>query len=131
MTTRIDARSDLYNRPNQASVFRTFQGWLALSETGPMQGTIRFFPDVYLSNAYIILRPFFKLKAGAVDPLPAENWELDLESPDFPGIIPMGTGYKGPNPTPELHPHLQIDRTMTSAPQVRPGDMVYWHCVRL
>jgi hypothetical protein len=76
LTTRVHAKVDMYDRPNQASVFRTFQGWLALSETGPSQGTIRFFPDVLLSNAYIILRPFFRMKAGANDPLPAENWEL-------------------------------------------------------
>jgi hypothetical protein len=27
---RINARSSMYNRPNQASVFRTYQGWLAM-----------------------------------------------------------------------------------------------------
>ena len=29
------------------------------SETAPTQGTLRVFPDVLLSNAYLILRPFF------------------------------------------------------------------------
>ena len=80
----------------QASVFRTFQGWLALryaykvniepshradfsdSDTAPTQGTLKVFPSVYLSNAYLILRPFFKLKENLVtkDQLDPENWEL-------------------------------------------------------
>jgi hypothetical protein len=29
------------------------------SETAPTQGTLKVFPDVLLSNAYLILRPFF------------------------------------------------------------------------
>lgn len=27
---RLDARSSLYGRPNQSSIFRSFQGWLAM-----------------------------------------------------------------------------------------------------
>lgn len=30
------------------------------SETAPHQGTLQVFPDVLLSNAYLILRPFFR-----------------------------------------------------------------------
>jgi hypothetical protein len=32
-----------------------------VSETAPTQGTLKVFPDVLLSNAYLILRPFFTL----------------------------------------------------------------------
>lgn len=32
---RLDAHAFLYGRPGQATVFRTFQGWLALSEIAP------------------------------------------------------------------------------------------------
>ena len=48
------------------------------SDTAPTQGTLKVFPDVYLSNAYLILRPFFKLKENLVtkDQLDPENWEL-------------------------------------------------------
>jgi hypothetical protein len=146
---RVRGRSSLYGRPNQSSVFRTFQGWLALryaphvcrdadaradararSDTAPGEGTIQFFPDVALSNAYLILRPFFRLKPGASDPLPAGNWELDLDSPDFPGIAPRDGGFIGPRPTPASHPHLDLERAMVSVPKVAPGDMVFWHCVR-
>ena len=30
LNNRVNARSSLYNKPNQASVFRAYQGWLAL-----------------------------------------------------------------------------------------------------
>ncbi|EPQ53979.1 DUF1479-domain-containing protein [Gloeophyllum trabeum ATCC 11539] len=127
---RLNARSSLYGRPNQASIFRTFQGWLALSETAPTEGTLKVFPDVLLSNAYTILRPFFRPKAGAVsgNPLDAENWEYDISSPEFPGIYPIDGGFTGPRPNPVLHPHLRLDETMVSVPKVYPGDMVFWHC---
>ena len=58
-------------------MFRTFQGWLALSETGPNEGTLQIFPNVMLSNAYTILRPFFAPKEG-VDPesFDPNDWQL-------------------------------------------------------
>jgi len=127
---RLNARSSLYGRPGQATVFRTFQGWLAMSETAPTQGTLKVFPDVHLSNAYTILRPFFRptVPLSSPDILDASNWVFDISEPSFPGIVPRETGFHGPRPTPELHPHLRLDETMTSVPKVNPGDMVFWHC---
>jgi hypothetical protein len=55
---------------------------------------------------------------------------LDISTPDFPGIQPIDNGWVGPRPTPDLHPHLKLNETMTSVPKVKPGDMVFWHCVR-
>jgi len=111
-------------------VFRTFQGWLSMSETAPTQGTLRVFPDVALSNAYIILRPFFRptVPLDSTDVLDAKNWKFDISTADFPGIFPLDNGFIGPRPTPELHPHLRLEATMTSVPKVNPGDMVFWHC---
>ncbi|KAF8645864.1 hypothetical protein AX16_007522 [Volvariella volvacea WC 439] len=130
LSGRLDARSSLYGRPNQSSVFRTFQGWLAMSETGPQRGTLTVFPDVLLSNSYIILRPFFRPSVPPNSPeiFKAENWEFDLSSPQFPGIYPRDGGYAGPNPMPKQHPHLRLDSTMISIPPVKPGDAVFWHC---
>lgn len=130
LESRLNARSSLYGRPSQSTVFRTFQGWMAMSETAPTQGTLKVFPDIILSNAYIILRPFFRpiVSADSGDILDAKNWEFDISSSDFPGIYPLGSGYAGPSPTPTLHPHLQLDETMTSMPKVNPGDTVFWHC---
>lgn len=127
---RLDARSSLYGRPGQATVFRTFQGWLSMSETGPSQGTLKVFPDVLLSNAYIILRPFFKplVPIESPDILDPKNWALNLETAEFPGIWGRDGGWAGPHPTPTSHPHLFLDKTMTSVPKVKPGDGVFWHC---
>ena len=47
-------------------MFRAYQGWLALSNTAPGEGTLQVFPDVLLSNAYLIMRPFFKPTAEAI-----------------------------------------------------------------
>ena len=48
------------------------------SETGPTQGTLRVFPDVGLSNAYIILRPFFRLCVDqkCLDIYDPKNWSF-------------------------------------------------------
>ncbi|KXN84869.1 hypothetical protein AN958_11999 [Leucoagaricus sp. SymC.cos] len=129
---RLEARSSLYGRPSQSTVFRTFQGWLSMSETAPTQGTLKVFPNVALSNAYIILRPFFKplVPEESAEILDPKNWEIDLESPGFPGIWqrPGEGGWAGPHPTALSHPHLLLGKTMTSVPKVNPGDAVFWHC---
>ena len=50
------------------------------SETGPTQGTLRVFPDVGLSNAYIILRPFFHPLVDVKSPeiYDAKNWSFGV-----------------------------------------------------
>jgi hypothetical protein len=50
------------------------------SETSPTQGTLRVFPDVFLSNAYTILRPFFRptVPIGSKDILDPKNWVFGL-----------------------------------------------------
>ncbi|KAF9007508.1 hypothetical protein BDQ17DRAFT_1422870 [Cyathus striatus] len=127
---RLNARSSIYGRPNQSTVFRTFQGWLAMSETAPTQGTLKVFPDVLLSNAYIMLRPFFTptvpVDSEAIyDP---SNWKYDISTSEFPGLHSRDGGYGGPKPTPASHPHFRLDNTMISVPKVNPGDAVFWHC---
>lgn len=54
----------------------------------------------------------------------------DTSDSDFPGIYAQGDLFLGPAPNPLTHPHLQLEKTMVSVPAVRPGDMVFWHCVR-
>lgn len=75
---RIGARTSTAGQPNQASIFRTFQGWLAVSDTGPGEGTLKVFPDILLSTAYIILRPFFTCTVDPSDPaaLSPKNWKF-------------------------------------------------------
>lgn len=126
---RLEARTSIYGRPNQATCFRTFQGWLAMTQISPGNGTLKVFPDVLLSNAYLILRPFFSPTSPALaESLDAKDWVYDTSTPEFPGVFPVEIGYAGPRPNTALHPHLRLDGAMTSMPTVRPGDMVFWHC---
>ncbi|KAI0339923.1 DUF1479-domain-containing protein [Trametopsis cervina] len=129
LVNRINARSSLYGRPNQSTVFRTYQGWLALSETAPTQGTLQVFPNVLLSNAYLILRPFFTPTSDSPsDIYDAGSWKYDISEQHFPGIYSFEQAFTGPRPNPKTHPNLQLEKTMVSVPRVNPGDMVFWHC---
>ena len=57
-------------------MFRTYQGWLALSETAPNEGTLQVFPNVMLSNAYTIIRPFFTPKEGrSAESFNPDDWK--------------------------------------------------------
>ncbi|GAA5821091.1 hypothetical protein JCM11251_001957 [Rhodosporidiobolus azoricus] len=125
LTPRLDAVTDLYGNGNgQCSVFRMFQGWTALSETSPKEGTLQVFPDLDLATAYIILRPFFAPRRGREGKLGFDDWQVDLESTVFPGSV-KGKGQELNDVT---HPHLRLKDTMTSVPKVVPGSQVYWHC---
>ncbi|KAF9496359.1 DUF1479-domain-containing protein [Pleurotus eryngii] len=122
---RIHAKQDLYQTPNQCTVFRPWQGWTALSSTSAGEGTLRVLPMLSLATAYVMLRPFFRprLLASPASLDPAD-WEPDLDSPGFPGSV-IGKTQEAKE---HLHPHLQLQRSMVSIPQVQPGDQVYWHC---
>jgi hypothetical protein len=122
-----------------------------MSDTGPSEGTLRLFPDVLLSNAYLLLRPFFtpitslseflqRVGPGKEEEaigayLKASNWRFDNSQSELPGIIPLGGGKQFSNQklATNTHPHLRLDRenTMISVPRVNPGDMVFWHCGEL
>ncbi|CAE6403685.1 unnamed protein product [Rhizoctonia solani] len=131
ISPRLNANSDLYHAPNQCSVLRGFQGWLALSETGPNEGTLRTYPLLRESVAYVIMRPFFRpctpilTNSPSLDELSPSNWVMDLENTEFPGAVP-GSGQELNAIT---HPHLMLDKGgMVSMRPVKPGDMVLWHC---
>lgn len=133
---RVSTVTDLYSGAGACSMFRMFQGWLGLSDTGPREGTLKVNPMLQLSTAYFLLRPFFKptkAASGLVsgeyssDYLDADNWEL-ISHED------MSTDLQGANPghaqelNQVLHPHLQLDQTMVHIPKIQPGDLVVWHC---
>lgn len=50
------------------------------SETAPTEGTLKVFPDVLLSNAYIILRPFFTpiVPSDSNDIFKPEGWKFGV-----------------------------------------------------
>ncbi|KAK3939214.1 DUF1479-domain-containing protein [Diplogelasinospora grovesii] len=132
-STRVGAVTDLYNGLGACSMFRMFQGWLAMSRCGPGQGTLLVNPLVKESTVYSLLRPFFRPKKGVhqvssrerfLDPA---NWEFtagDKMTSDLQGATP-GHGQEFPD---GLHPHLELERTMVHIPEVKPGDFVVWHC---
>jgi len=123
-TPRLAANSDLYNAPNQCSVFRPWQGWTSLSTTRSSEGTLRVLPFVKLSTAYLILRPFFKPLAGFEGSLDARDWVVNLDGTEFPGSDMGKAQLLGP----DTHPHLRLDDTVVSIDLVEPGDQVFWHC---
>lgn len=110
---RIHAKMDMYNGAGACSMFRFFQGWLSMSDTGPKEGTLRVCPMLKHATSYLLLRPFFDLQSPS----------LALDS-SFPGAVP-GTCQEY---NPETHPHLDLENTMVSMPRVQPGDFVAWHC---
>jgi hypothetical protein len=104
----FDARHRLDTReiPSAAvaSVFRTYQGWTALTRQGPKDGTLRVIP-IAQGISYVLLRAL----------------QDDVAEDDLCGAAPgRALGVK-----PEWHADM-IAGTV-SIPEVMPGDTVWWH----
>jgi len=132
---RLPVISDLYQGVGACSMFRMFQGWLAMSNTGPYEGTLLVNPLLSRATAYFLLRPFFSPKVAANETtsegypdtyLAPENWILDL-APQNSWIQGATPGH-GQELRHNLHPHLDLPNTMVHMPRVQPGDYVSWHC---
>jgi hypothetical protein len=131
-TGRIDAVTNLYDGLGACSMFRMFQGWLAMSQAGPGQGTLLVNPALRESTAYALLRPFFRPVKEARQLVPeeflkAENW-LFTGGEDMTSALQGATPGHGQEFSPDMHPHLELERTMVHVPEVWPGDFVVWHC---
>jgi hypothetical protein len=57
---RQEANMNMYDGPGACGVFRALQGWTSLSDTRENEGTLRVYPSIRESSAYMMLRPFFK-----------------------------------------------------------------------
>jgi hypothetical protein len=90
--------------PAVCSMFRTFQGWTALTRQGPKDGTLRLIP-LAEGIAYVLLRAL----------------QDDVDEPDLCGAAPG----RALGISPEWHPELTP--ALVSIPEVRPGDTVFWH----
>lgn len=128
-STRLGVTSDLYNGAGRCSVFRMFQGTIALSPCAPGEGTLLVCPMLQLSTAYILLRPLFTpqtpLVGGDVATfLDKKNWVL---RPDQDSVLHGALPGYTQEVNSLLHPHLQLDRSMVSIPEMEPGDYVIWH----
>ncbi|KAK2601458.1 hypothetical protein N8I77_010906 [Diaporthe amygdali] len=138
---RINITQDLYNGAGVCSIFRMFQGILALTSGEP--ASIRVLPSPKLVMAYLLLRPFFSSKtkppASGYDEegsspeviaewdafLDADNWALDSEqSTIIHGAVP---GH-AQRITELWHPHLRLRRSLVEIPTLQAGDYVIWHC---
>lgn len=112
-TPRLSANTDLYNSPGGCAMFRMFQGWLSLTDTGPGEGSLRLNPMLKETTAYMLLRPFF-VDGGLENPVSSElQGAVPAASQELSGVH---------------HPHLRLEETMVSVPRVEPGDFVAWHC---
>ncbi|GAA5810531.1 hypothetical protein MFLAVUS_003954 [Mucor flavus] len=106
-THRVEARMDYYNSPGGCSVFRNFQGWLAMAEIKTGGGTLRVCPLLKQSTAYFLMKPLIKEY---------------IDKNDYIGALPglcQGIGKTD---------YPQIIDTMVSMPDVGYGDAVFWHC---
>ena len=93
-----------YSSPAVCSMFRTFQGWTALTEQGPSDGTLSLIP-VAKSISYFLMRAL----------------QDDVEPDDLCGAAPgRALGAR-------QHWHGDILQGLMSIPTVGPGDTVWWH----
>jgi len=122
LTARQNANQELFPGIAHSSVFRSFQGWTALTPTAPREGTIMVYPNVANTIAYVLLRPFFKPPTDPDDILNAEKWAFD-ESGWFPGT----TKPDSQRLSRVSHPHLKLEQCLVHMPKLRPGDTVWWH----
>jgi hypothetical protein len=97
-------RTKEYPSPAVCSMFRTFQGWTALTPQGPHDGTLQVVP-ISIGIAYMLLRAL----------------QDDVAEDDLCGAEPgRALGMK-----PEWHPALA--EGLVSIPLMQPGDTVWWH----
>ena len=90
--------------PAVSRVFRTFQGWTALTEQGPSDGTLKLIPIVR-NIVYILYR-------ALLDDVPEDSLCGALQG-------------RALNTNPEWH-DLPL-RGLVSIPNLFPGDTVWWH----
>ena len=90
--------------PAVCSMFRTFQGWTALTQQGPGDGTLQLVP---IANAmvYILLRAL----------------QDDIADDDLCGAMPG----RALSIKPEYH--APLFHALSSIPLMQPGDTVFWH----
>jgi hypothetical protein len=94
-----------YDGTTKCSVFRTFQGWTALSDMDHDQGVLHTVP-IPEAMSYLMLRPLLD----------------DVADDDMCGVtigraFPVGERW-----------HSLLLQALSGIPDVRAGDSVWWHC---
>ncbi len=120
---RKNADQFLFKANAHSVVFRSFQGWTALTPASPSAGTLMLYPNISSVIAYLVLRPFFSPPANREDVMDASKWTFDPESSWFPGTMKD----QSQRLSPTSHPHLRLQKCLTYIPKMSPGDTVWWH----
>lgn len=102
---RTEVEEYTVDNTTKCSVFRTFQGWTALSDMIPNQGLLHVVP-IPEAMAYILLRPL-------LDDVPED--ELCGVAPGR--VLPVSEQW-----------HPLLIKALTSIPALEAGDSVWWHC---
>lgn len=102
---RTEVEEYTVDNTTKCSVFRTFQGWTALSDMIPGQGLLHVVP-IPEAMAYILLRPL-------LDDVPED--ELCGVAPGR--VLPVSEKW-----------HPLLVEALTSIPALEAGDSVWWHC---
>ena len=93
-----------FESPAVAHVFRTFQGWTALTEQGPNDGTLQLIP-IAKGMAYVLTR-------ALLDDVP----ENELCGSKIGRALSVNKDY-----------HSLLLKGLISIPKMKPGDTVWWH----
>lgn len=120
---RKDANQILFPGFGHSTVFRSFQGWTALTKAAAGEGTIMLYPNISAAIAYILLRPFFRPPPDNRDVMDASKWTFDATDAWFPGTFKEDSQYLSRL----SHPHLRLEDCLVHAPPIQPGDSVWWH----
>src|SRR6266481_1278903 len=91
--------------PAVCSMFRTFQGWTALTRQGPGDGTLQLIP-IASSMMYVLLRAL----------------QDDVPEDDLCGALP------GRALSINDQYHSPLVQALSSIPLMEPGDTIFWHC---
>ncbi|MEH3773241.1 DUF1479 domain-containing protein [Enterobacter asburiae] len=102
---RTEVEEYTVDNTTKCSVFRTFQGWTALSDMIPGQGLLHVVP-IPEAMAYILLRPL-------LDDVPED--ELCGVAPGR--VLPVSGKW-----------HPLLIEALSSIPALEAGDSVWWHC---
>jgi len=102
--------------PNVCTVFRSYQGWLAVTKQGKGDGTLQLVPLVKEAITYILLRPFVEKNELGV-------W---VENNNF-SDDPLCNAFDGKQLQLIEKYHKEILQGLISIPVVEPGDTVWWH----
>lgn len=93
-----------FESPAVAHVFRTFQGWTALTEQGPNDGTLQLIP-IAKGMAYILTRALLD-----------DVSENELCGSKLGKALSVNKEY-----------HELLLKGLVSIPKMRPGDTIWWH----